>query len=158
MLCWSECPHCLIFLSAPTKCKCKCFFFSKFILYHQVVLQTISFSKMQCNANIRWHCFFRQEVQGIDSEDKITTWSLSCYRMQVQIPVSASADPSRVPHCLSNSPSHSHQVQVQVQVLFFPSLYYNTKKCFKPICFSKMQCNAISGGMACFFRQVPRYR
>ena len=70
--------------------------FSKFILYHQVVLQTISFSKMQCNANIRWHCFFRQEVQGIDSEDKITTWSLSCYRMQVQIPVSASADPSRV--------------------------------------------------------------
>ena len=63
--------------------------------------------------------------------------------MQVQIPVSASADPSRVPHCLSNSPSHSHQVQVQVQVLFFPSLYYNTKKCFKPICFSKMQCNAM---------------
>ena len=48
-------------------------FFPEIILYHQVVLQTISFSKMQCNANIRWQCFFRQEVQGIDSEDKITT-------------------------------------------------------------------------------------
>ena len=76
--CWSEssAPHCLS--NSPSRShqeQVQVLLFSKFILYHQVVLQTISFSKMQCNANIRWQCFFRQEVQGIDSEDKITTWS-----------------------------------------------------------------------------------
>ena len=34
--------------------------------------------------------------------------------MQVQIPVSASADPNRMPHYLSNSPSHSHFFQVYI--------------------------------------------